>query len=436
MNEREVSIEILKKVHYDHGYASDLLSNLNIRKNDQREIAFVKRLVYGVLEEIYLLDYFIEKYSHISMNKIDGDVLEILRISIYQYLFMDKVPDYAIISEALKLAENKSLMKYKSFIDGLLRNFMRENEGPIEIDIKDKWKKMEVEYSISKDFLDLLRKNYSVKTIRKILKSYKYNSEVMIRYNPNLISKEDLMESLSKEGFILREHEEIGEVLILENSFGLTETLEFKKGYFTIQDASSVLAAYYLNPEENSTVLDLCAAPGSKTCQLAEMMKNTGRIFANDIHLHKLALIKENAERLGAKNIYTINVDGTVYQEEWEGKFDCILLDAPCSGSGIVAKKPEIKIRRKKDDVQGLVETQRKLIENALRYLKEDGILLYSTCSILEEENEEQREYILDHYPVKPVPLLYKGKERDYLKIMPYEKDQDGFFIGKFKKIQ
>lgn len=435
MKEREEALEILLKTHYESGYASELIKGLDGGEESQKEIAFVKRLVYGVLEERNALDYFIREYSDIPIGKIDKEILEILRISIYQYLFMDKVPEYAILNEALELVEKYSNSGFKAYVNGMLRNMIRDEISKSDIKIKDKWTRMEIEYSISKDLLNILKKEYSPKTLKKILKSYNYSSDTMIRINQNRCSKEDLMKRLKDHGYSVREHEELDQVLILENSHGLTKTEEFQKGFFTIQDASSVLAAIYADPAEDMLVLDLCAAPGSKTCQMSEIMNNSGKIIANDLYPGKLKYIKENAERLGAENITAHSSDGTIFNEEWESKFDFVLLDAPCSGTGIVAKKPEIKLNRTKEDIEELMETQKKLIDNACRYVKKGGFLLYSTCSILEEENEEQREYILNHYNVAPVDLVYKGGERDYLKIMPYEKDQDGFFISKFKKL-
>lgn len=435
MKEREEALEILLKTHYEKGYASELLKGLDSSIEGQRNIAFVKRLVYGVLEERNALDYFIREYSDIPITKIDKEILEILRISIYQYLFMDKVPEYAILNEALELVDKYSNSGFKAYVNGMLRNMIRDEISKSDIKIKDKWTRMEIEYSISKDLLNILRKEYSPKTLKKILKSYNYSSDTMIRINPKKCSKEDLKKKLEEYGYSVREHQELDQVLILENSQDLTKTEEFQKGFFTIQDASSVLAALYADAKEDMLVLDLCAAPGSKTCQMSESMNNTGKIIANDLYPGKMKYIKENAERLGAENIITESSDGTLFREEWESKFDVVLLDAPCSGTGIVAKKPEIKLNRKKEDIEELLATQRKLIDNACRYVKKGGYLLYSTCSILEEENEEQREYILNHYNVESVDLVYKGGERDYLKIMPYEKDQDGFFISKFKKL-
>ncbi|MDO5649252.1 MAG: 16S rRNA (cytosine(967)-C(5))-methyltransferase RsmB [Gallicola sp.] len=435
MKEREIAFEILMKTHYENGFASDLLKNLEVSGDHQKEIGFVKRLVYGVLEEQKALDYFIREYSSIPIEKIDREILEILRISIYQYLFLDKVPEYAIVNEAQELTQKYSKDQSKSFVNGLLRNIIRDEISKSDIRLKNKWTRLEVEYSVSKDLLDFLRKNYSDKTIKKILKSYNYSSDTMIRINRSKISKEELMKSLREEGFLIREHEEIDSVLIIENSFALTKTDAFQKGYFTIQDASSVLSAFFANPGKDMKVLDLCAAPGSKTCQMAEIMENTGSITANDVYKNKLHFIEENAKRMGASNISTTSWDGTIFKAEWEKNFDLVLLDAPCSGTGIIAKKPEIKLRRSKEEIENLMERQRLLIDQAVKYVKKGGYLLYSTCSILSGENEDQRDYILKHYNVEAQPLFYKGGERDYLKIMPYEKDQDGFFIAKFRKL-
>lgn len=433
MNERIESVLILDKVNNDSGYSSELISSI---RNDKLNTGFIRELVYGVIENKRLIDYIIESHLEKKNKKLPSLLREILNISIFQMLFLDSIPDYAVINEAVDMTRQFNLDKYTGFTNAILRKVSNTDVDDYLEKIKDRKKKMKIEYSVSEYFYSMLENNYSKKTILKILKSYNEKQDFIIRINNLKSNKEEVEDLLKKENYIFTNHPYLENSLIIENPKDIFKTKSFKDGFFTVQDGGSSLVAKVLNPKEQSKVLDLCAAPGSKTCYLSEIMNNTGKIIANDLHENKLIKIKENAKRLNCNNIETTSYDGTVYNSDMDEKFDYILLDAPCSGSGIVTRKPEIKLYRTKEQVDELIKTQRKLLTNAFKYLKVGGSLVYSTCSIFQQENEEQMNWALEKFKdIELTEVDFADKKLEYIKLMPYSKGNNGFFMCKFKKI-
>ena len=433
MNERIESVLILDKVNNDSGYSSELISSI---RNDKLNTGFIRELVYGVIENKRLIDYIIESHLEKKNKKLPSLLREILNISIFQMLFLDSIPDYAVINEAVDMTRQFNLDKYTGFTNAILRKVNNTDIDDYLEKIKDRKKKMKIEYSVSEYFYSMLEMNYSNKTILKILKSYNEKQDFIIRINNLKSNKEEVEALLKKENYIFINHPYLENSLIIENPKDIFKTKSFKDGFFTVQDGGSSLVAKVLNPEENTEVLDLCAAPGSKTCYLSEIMNNTGKIIANDLHENKLVKIKENAKRLNCNNIETTSYDGTVYNSDMDEKFDYILLDAPCSGSGIVTRKPEIKLYRSKEQVDELIKIQRRLLTNAFKYLKVGGSLVYSTCSIFQQENEEQMNWALEKFKdIELTEVDFADKKLEYIKLMPYSKGNNGFFMCKFKKI-
>lgn len=430
MNERNFSIQVLLNVEQG-GYSSELLSKIPKNLNSQ----LIRQLVLGVIEN----DIFLEMAISGELDKPDKtlpqEVLTILKVGVYQKFFMNSIPDYAIVSESLNSCEYFKVTQYKGLVNSILRNI---DNATIEEKISNMPSvndRLKARYSVSDEFYDFLIKNYKIKTIRKILNSFSEVPELVIRINNLKTTKDELKHEFEKLDIEFEEHPFLENAFIIIRASNLFETDIFKKGYFTVQGGASILASTVLNPEKNSKILDICAAPGGKTCHLSELVSNTGEILANDLHGHKIEKIKENAKRLGCKNIKYSNFDGTSFKKDLLNSFDYILLDAPCSGSGIVSRNPEIKLRRTKDEIEKLIITQREIMDNCLKYLKVGGFLVYSTCSIFKQENEMQREYFLDRYEnIKPIEFNYRDNNISYLSLMPYEKGTDGFFISKFQK--
>lgn len=432
MNERIESVIILEKVNTESGYSNELINSV---KNQDLNRNFIRELVYGVIENKILLDYILSTKLKRPNKKLPTKIQEIFRISIFQILFLDNVPKYAIVNEALEAAKYFKLDKYKNILNAILRDIEKGDEEKYLKKIKDRNLRIQTEFSVSKDFYDILSEDYSTKTLIKILNSYNSKQEFIIRINKLKSCIEEVKNIFERNNILFKEHPFLNNSLIIENPGEVLKLEYFKKGFYTVQDGGSTLVSKVLNPKKNSRVLDLCAAPGSKTCHLSEIMENTGSILANDIHSKKLKKIQENIKRLGCKNIETVSFDASEYRKKYNGEFDYILIDAPCSGSGIVSRKPEIKLYRTKEQIQELITIQRKILENGFKYLKKGGSLVYSTCSIFSDENENQVKWILNNIEnVNISKIDFRNKELDYIKLMPYEIGNNGFFMSKFTK--
>lgn len=430
MNERNFSIQVLLNVEQG-GYSSELLSKIPKNLNSQ----LIRQIVLGVIEN----DIFLEMAISGELDKPDKtlpqEVLTILKVGVYQKFFMNSIPDYAIVSESLNSCEYFKVTQYKGLVNSILRNIDNSSIEEKISNMPSVNDRLKAKYSVGYEFYDFLIENYKIKTIRKILNSFSEVPDLVIRINDLKTTKDELKQEFGKLGIEFEEHPFLENAFIKVRASNLFETDIFKKGFFTVQGGASILASTVLNPEKNSKILDICAAPGGKTCHLSELVSNTGEILANDLHGNKIEKIKENVKRLGCKNIKYSNFDGTSFQKDLVNSFDYILLDAPCSGSGIVSRNPEIKLRRTKDEIEKLIITQREIMDNCLKYLKVGGFLVYSTCSIFKQENEMQREYFLDRYEnIKPIEFNYRDNNISYLSLMPYEKGTDGFFISKFQK--
>ena len=422
MNIRNEIINITNSINNKSGYSSELLKTYDYGDLDKRDIAYIKRCVFTEIENRFFIDYVISKCSDLELNKLDKIVLEILRMATTEILFM-KTADYAVVDEAVELANN--LTHYKDYVNAVLREVCRINLD--EEDLGD-----EIKFSINKELLKMLNKSYSKKTVKKLLKSFFYKSDFVIKQNK--LKENNLKTNLENQGFVLEEHPFLKDSFIVRNPESIIDTNEFKEGKFIIQDGSCSLCAEVLEPMENSVVLDICAAPGSKSCNIQELTNNQSIIYCNDINNNKIDRIKENVYKCGVENVQYLNFDATILQEDLINKFDRILVDAPCSATGVINKNSEIKLFRTKKDVEDLVETQRRILENCEKYLKKGGILVYSTCSLLKEENEENVDYIENKLNLKREDIDFYGDKNEFIKLMPFQKGTQGFFISKFVK--
>ena len=422
MNIRNEIINITNSINNKSGYSSELLKTYDYGDLDKRDIAYIKRCVFTEIENRFFIDYVISKCSDLELNKLDKIVLEILRMATTEILFM-KTADYAVVDEAVELANN--LTHYKDYVNAVLREVCRINLD--EEDLGD-----EIKFSINKELLKMLNKSYSKKTVKKLLKSFFYKSDFVIKQNK--LKENNLKTNLENQGFVLEEHPFLKDSFIVRNPESIIDTNEFKEGKFIIQDGSCSLCAEVLEPVENSIVLDICAAPGSKSCNIQEITNNQSIIYCNDINENKIYRIKENVNKCGVENVQYMNFDATILQEDLINKFDRILVDAPCSATGVINKNPEIKLFRTKKDVEDLVGIQRRILENCEKYLKKGGILVYSTCSLLKEENEENVDYIENKLNLKREDIDFYGDKNEFIKLMPFQKGTQGFFISKFLK--
>ncbi|MBB6216953.1 16S rRNA (cytosine967-C5)-methyltransferase [Anaerosolibacter carboniphilus] len=441
MNARKIALDILTDIDRNNAYSNIALNkHLRGKALDGRDQRFITELVYGTVENKIYLDYIIGQLSKTKIDKIHPSVMSILRLGLYQIIYLDKIPPSAAVDESVKLTK-KVQMKASGFVNGLLRNYLRNreniripnyNENPVAF--------LSVTYSHPEWLVEKWMKEFGAEFTEKLLQGNNAKPTLTARVNTLKIEKERLMDYLRTNHIEVTEGKYVEEAIKFENMYGLEELEAFQKGYFQIQDESSMLVAHVLDPKPQEVVMDVCAAPGGKTTHIAQLMENRGTIIARDIHEHKLKLIDNTAKRLGITIIKTQCYNAKEIDETMIDKAHRVLVDAPCSGLGIIRRKPEIKYNKKPDDLKKITDLQLEILENASKYVIENGYLVYSTCTITNEENigvierflsRNQSFVMVDVNPLLPESL--RGQEK-YLQLYPHIDDMDGFFICRLQK--
>ena len=438
---RKLALEALYKIDKEEAYSNivlDELLNKNRNVLSNKDINFISELVYGVTTWKLTLDTIIQKYSKIKIKKISPWVINILRMGAYQIVFLDKVPKSAAVNESVNLCK-KYGGKSVGFVNAILRKV--EKSDYLELfEIKNEIEKISKTTSMPEWIVRELNKEFDPEKVNEICENSNLKPKITIRINNLKITKNELKKSLqSKE--IEVEDGIIEDFLYLKNVKNITNLDEYKKGLFTMQDESAGLTALVLNPKEGESILDCCSAPGGKTTYIAELMNNNGNIKAWDLYKHRLDKVQENSKRLGIDIIKTEENDATVLKEEYIEKFDKILIDAPCLGLGVIKRKPDIKWQRKFEDVEEISKIQEKILNTCSKYLKKGGILVYSTCSIIQSENEKIVENFLksESFELEEINnvnienLKNKITKKGIIKLYPSE-NMDGFFISKLIK--
>ena len=431
MNVKQVAINLISQV--DKGAYSNIALNetfktLNI---NLKEKAFLTEIFYGVIRNKKFLDYIIEK----NTKEIKKEwIRNLLRISIYQITFMDS-NNKGIVWEGTELAKKKYGVVISKFINGTLRNYLRNKDS--ELKRLDDEKNYEVLYSIPKWFYDTLEKQYGNDNLKQAITSLKKIPYLSVRVNKLKYSEEEFEEFLKEKDIqIIKKVDTVYYI----NSGLIINSEEFKTGKIIAQDASSYLAAKNLGAMSNELVLDICAAPGGKTAVLAENMENNGEVIAIDIHQHKIKLIDTNMKKLGIDIVKAIVMDARNVNKQGR-KFDKILVDVPCSGYGVIRKKPEILYSKNRESVEELAKLQLEILNSAADILKDGGKLIYSTCTITDEENTNNIKKFLEERKEFKVEKLYIPENvlGDYDKLGGFcinykEEIMDNFYIIKLKK--
>lgn len=406
-------------------------SNIELNKQIQQEQpdspAFVRELVYGVLENRIYLDYILDRLIPKGLKGVKKQPLTLLRMGLYQIIFMDSVPEYASVNETVKIAR-KVIPGRERFINGVLRGYGKKKD---EIALPDREKQAEeylsVKYSFEPWIVSLWTEQYGIERAESLMKASNEKPELSVRVNRLKISTETAVKELEDAGFEVRRSEMSDRVLFVKGT-GLLASESYRKGHFSVQDESSVLCAEALAPLPGQSVIDICSAPGGKTLAMAELMENRGSIKAFDIYEHKLNLLMENAQRLGISIIETGENDGEKLNEALIDTADRVLVDGPCSGLGVIRRKPEIKYKVLEDWGRELAEKQYAILKNSGRYVKSGGVLVYSTCTINKTENEDVAErFLTEHEEFE----LIESRQ-----LLPDRDGCDGFFICKMRKKQ
>ena len=419
---RKTAFEILFEIEKEDAY-SNLTINRFLEKNRPENPAFVRELVYGVLENKILLDYYLDQLIPSGIKKVKKKEATLLRMGLYQMLFLDGVPDYAAVNESVIIAK-KLCRGREGFINGVLRGFMKKRD---QITLPDREKDIKqflsVKYSFPLWLIDKWEKEFGIEECEKLLKASNERPKLSIRVNLLKTNRDELAEKLTSLGYEVSEGKHSKRTLHVKGSGLLSEGL-FREGYFSVQDEASTVTADTLEARAGETVIDVCAAPGGKSSAVAEMMNNEGKLISCDIYEHKLELIRELANRLGISIIEPTLMDGTVGNETWNNTADRVLVDAPCSGLGVIRRKPEIKYKGITEFSQ-LVDIQAKILDASAKYVKSKGVLVYSTCTINIDENEKQIENFLERN--KDFELIMQKQ------FLPTE-DIDGFYVCKMIK--
>ena len=419
-NARKISLKALLEVR-GQAYSNITLNKfLNEADLSSADKALAAAIFYGVLDRTITLDFVLQKYIKTPLKKVQPIALETLRIALYQIMFMDKIPDSAVVNEAVKLIKNSKQKHLSGFVNGVLRNILRDEIVlPDGKDIAS----LSVKYSCPQWIIEGFAADYGIDTAIQLLEASLKTPPVTLRVNTLKTNTTALGEILQQEGISTRPLD-IENALEVIGGINVAKSKAYRDGLFHVQDIASQTVVSILAPHENDTVLDMCAAPGGKTFTMAQYMKNSGRIVACDLHQKRVELIEKGAKRLEIKNIKTLQNDATV-KKDAIGEFDVILCDVLCSGLGVIRRKPEIKYKDI-SEYTDITLIQSKILENAASYLKHNGRILYSTCTLRKCENEEVIQCFLDKHPC--YELKYQRT------FMPHVDGTDGFYCALLQK--
>ncbi len=443
MNARRIALDVLCDVHQNGAFASlSLDEHLRSTRLSPADRRLVTSIVYGTLENELKIDYALDKLmDHPTHQPSQRDIL---RMSAYQILFLDRVPDSAAVNEAVKLVKAMNMEAASGFINAVLRNLSRGKE---EIEWPKKEDDLRTYLSIMGSFpmwlVDRLIADYGEEEAERVILFKEKEHPIVIRPNFNKITDEQFETLLSKKDWRV-ERGLAPHAWLVYGAQEITFDNDFKAGLFSIQGQSSMLAAEAVQVKNGMKVLDACAAPGGKSAYLCEKMGLTGRVYSWELHDKRALLLEGVKRRLGLDNMRITVRDASEYREDFDTTLDAVLLDAPCAGLGVLSQKPDVKLRLKPEDIPAIVETQKKILNTVCRYVKKGGTLVYSTCSILPEENALQiQNFLAEHpeYELQPLPNTFPEELRklqtpDGLQLLGCRDGVEGFFIARMKRVK
>lgn len=439
INSREIALdvllEILEKNGYSHLVLRQALSKYQYMEKQDR--GFISRVVEGTLEYLIQIDYVINSCSSIPVHKMKPVIRNLLRMSVYQILYMDRVPDSAVCNEAVKLAVKRRFQGLKGFVNGVLREIARRKETII-------YPNDSVRYSMPQWLLSMWEEVYDKSTIERMALAFLKDSRLAVRCNFNRATKAEIIECLQKQQVTVTETEYSNSILFLKDMDYLEGLTAFQKGWIQVQDMSSSFVGDVAAPKKGSYIIDVCGAPGGKSLHLADLMEGTGTIDVRDLSEYKVQMIEDNIARTGLTNIKVkVKVwDALTLDPDSISKADILIADLPCSGLGIIGKKPDIKYNMTPQKLEDLWNLQRGILSVVHQYVKPGGILIYSTCTINRKENEENAAWFLKHYPFEPMNIEGRLGEKlsaetmksGWIQLLPGIHPCDGFFIAAFQK--
>lgn len=437
IDERELVLDILIEVLEHNGYSHVVLRQaLNkYQYLEKPERALISRVTEGTLEYLIQIDYILNEYSKVKVHKMKPLIRNLMRMSVYQILYMDRIPDSAVCNEAVKLAEKRHFQGLKGFVNGVLRAIAR---GKDSLHFPDD----SIRYSVPKWLYEMWQEQFDQDTLHRMLEAFLQDKRLTVRCNLYRASREEIVKSLQNQGVTVKETEYIPEMLELTGIDYLERLDAFTDGLIQVQDLSSALVGKAAAPRPGDYVLDVCGAPGGKSLHMADLLQGTGHVEVRDLTDYKVHMIRENIDRTGYSNIEARVWDALVLDEEMVGKADIVIADLPCSGLGILSKKPDIKQKMTPELLKDLAALQRRMLCVVMQYVKPGGLLVYSTCTIDRQENEENAAWFLREFAFRPVNLqerlgetLTKESGRSgYIQLLPGTDPCDGFFLAAFQK--
>lgn len=445
-NIRELAVEMVMEITQGKEYSHILIRNVldKYAYLPSFDRAFLKKVTEGTIERQITIDYILNRFSKVPVSKMKPFIRSLMRTSVYQIMYLDKVPDSAVCNEAVKLAAKKGFGPLKGFVNGVLRTIVRNKD---DIPYPDKTENpiaaFSVLYSMPETITDILVKQYGIETAEQILKGYFTERPVCARVSQKLseAQKEDLLVNWERLGITVKAHPWLPYAYELTQSGNIKDDENFTKGYYTIQDISSMLVCEIAGIRENDYILDVCSAPGGKALHACDKLNGNGIVDARDVSDNKVQLILENKERLHADSLQVKLWDARIKDESVINKADVLLMDIPCSGLGIMGRKPEIRYRLTEKAFTELAVLQKEIADTVWEYVKPGGTLIYSTCTLRKEENEQMVFYLTKQYgfsleslnPYLPEGLHNDDTKKGYLTLLPTE-SSDGFFMARLKR--
>lgn len=443
INEREIVLEVLLEIT-EHGMYSHIVLRDVLNKYqylEKKERSFITRVTEGTLEHMMEIDYILDQFSKVKVKKMKPVIRNIMRSAVYQMKYMDSVPVSAACNEAVKLAVRKGFGSLRGFVNGVLRNVAR-NLDQIEYPTEP-LKRLSIQYSMPEWILNLWLKAYDSDIVEQMLQAFQRETPLTIRCNLRMVTPKQLKEHLEAEGVTVQVHPYLEYAFHISGFDYLGDLESFQNGEFSVQDISSMLVSELAAPKEGDYVIDVCAAPGGKSLHMAEKLNGSGHVEARDLTEYKVGLIQENIERTGLNNVEAVQQDALIFDEASVGKADIVLADLPCSGLGVLAKKTDLKYKATKEGADSLAKLQREMLKNVQAYVKEEGKLVYSTCTINSAENMDNVHWFLNQYPEFELidihgllceELQKDVKENGCIQLLPGVHQSDGFFLACMKK--
>ena len=421
----DILLEVNEKEQYSHLVIRDVLNKYQYLEKKER--AFLTRLTEGTIEHMLEMDFIINSFSKVKVKKMKPLIRNLLRMSVYQLKYMDSIPDSAVCNEAVKLAKKRGFGQLRGFVNGVLRNIARDLEKlQYPKEALEPILFLEVTYSIPQWIGKQWIESYGYEQTKKICQSFLEEKPITIRTNLTKITPNVLKERLEQEGVCVEPIEDIPYAFAIHGFDYLQSLQSFSEGLFYVQDISSMLVAETASPKEGDYIIDVCAAPGGKSSHLAEKLNGSGMVEARDLTEYKVSLIEENKNRHELKNMKAVQADATVFDEASVEQADILICDLPCSGLGVMGKKTDIRYKMTPQKQKDVVILQKEILKTVHSYVKKGGKLIYSTCTIHKEENENMVKWFLNEFPEF---TLCSQKQ-----MFPGPKFCDGFFIASLER--